>query len=93
MDSGIIIGALALFTIGITLAMAVFHFGYFLKDPANLEAAETVAADRESATTRVTSNTGAAGKSLSQRLNEAQALENTISLWPKPQPISPQNWE
>ena len=70
MDSGIILGALPLFAIGITLAGVIFHFGFFLRNPANLEAAKTVASDRESVTTRVTSNTGAPAKPLLQRLNE-----------------------
>ena len=73
MDSGIIIGALALFTIGGTLAAAIFHFGFHLKDPKNLEAAKRVAADRESATTRMAGNTGAPSKPLLQRLNESEA--------------------
>jgi hypothetical protein len=86
MDSSIIIGALALFTIGITLAAAVFHFGYFLKDAKNLEAAKTVAADRESATTRLASNTGTPHKSLRQRLDESQASRDKVPVF---EPLRP----
>ena len=39
MNSDIIIGLLALFTIGGILALAIFHFGYHLRDPRNKEAA------------------------------------------------------
>ena len=88
MDSGIIIGALALFTIGITLAGAIFHFGFFLRHPANLEAAKTVAGDRESATTRVTSNTGEPAKPLLQRLNEARIADQEFSVFGESQYIS-----
>lgn len=73
MDSSYIIAALALFTIGGTLAAAVFHFGYFLKDPQNAEAAKRVAEDRESATTRSAGNDGKPSKPLIQRLNESEA--------------------
>ena len=54
MDSGIIIACLAVFTIGIVLAISVFHFGYFLRDPLNRQAAHNVmVADGSSATTEV----------------------------------------
>ena len=54
MDSGIIIGLLAVFTIGIVLAISVFHFGFFLKDPRNRGAARNVfVEDGASATTEV----------------------------------------
>jgi hypothetical protein len=73
MDSGWIIAALAFMTIGGVLAISIFHFGFFLKDPANLEAASTVAKDRESAATSVSSET-VDGRSLRQRLDEAPSL-------------------
>ena len=54
MDSSIIIGLLALFTIGIMLALSIFHFGYFLKDPRNRGAAKNALVDDgPSATTQV----------------------------------------
>ena len=54
MDSGIIIGALALFTIGIVLTISVSHFGFFLRDPRNRGAAKNVFInDGSSATTEV----------------------------------------
>lgn len=77
MDSSIIIAALAVFTIGGTLAAAVFHFGVHLKDPKNLEAAKRVAADRESATTKFASE-GTQGRSLRQRLNEAPSIDDNL---------------
>ena len=54
MDSSVIIGLLAVFTIGIVLALAIFHFGYFLKDPRNRGAAKNALInDGPSATTEV----------------------------------------
>jgi hypothetical protein len=54
MSSGAIIGLLAIFTIGIVLAISVFHFGYFLKDPRNRGATHNVLVkDGPSATTEV----------------------------------------
>jgi hypothetical protein len=81
MDSEWIIGALAFMTIGGILALAVFHFGFHLKDPKNLEATKRVAADRESATTAVSSeSTG--GRSLRQRLDEAPSINDRLSKRP-----------
>lgn len=54
MGSGVIIALLAVFTIGIVLAISVFHFGYFLKDPRNRGAARNALVDDgPSATTEV----------------------------------------
>jgi hypothetical protein len=61
MDSGVIIALLAVFTIGIVLAISIFHFGYFLKDPRNRGAARNVINDGESATTRVRPNSTTSG--------------------------------
>ncbi len=78
MSSEWIIGALAFITIGGTLALGIFHFGFQLKSPANLEAAKRVAADRESATTKVSAE-GAGGRSLRQRLDEAPGINDRLS--------------
>ena len=78
MDSEWIIGALAFMTIGGILAIAIFHFAVHLKDPANMAAAKSVAADRESAATAVSSE-GVGGRSLRQRLDEAPALGARLS--------------
>ena len=86
MDSGIIIGALALFTIGGTLALAIVHFGYHLKDPKNMEATKRVAADRESATTRMSSES-ASSRTLRQRLDEAPSVNDSLS--PRQPGLSP----
>jgi hypothetical protein len=56
MDSGVIIALLAVFTIGIVLAISIFHFGSFLKDPRNRGAAKNVVEDGPSATTQVRPN-------------------------------------
>jgi hypothetical protein len=77
-DSEWIIGALALFTIGGVLAVAIFHFRFHLKDPKNLEAAKAVAEDRESAATRV-STEGVNGRSLRQRLDDAPGINDRLS--------------
>lgn len=54
MDSGIIIALLALFTIGVVLAISVFHFGFFVRDPRNKGAVRNVLVeDGPSATTEV----------------------------------------
>lgn len=73
MSSEWIIGALAFVTIGGTLALAIFHFGFHLKDPKNLAAAKSVAEDRESATTRMTPNKGQPEASLRARLDNSEA--------------------
>ena len=54
MDSGVIIGLLAIFTIGIVLAISIFHFGFFMRDPRNRGAVYNVfVEDGSSATTDV----------------------------------------
>jgi hypothetical protein len=54
MDSSVIIALLAVFTIGIALAISIFHFGFFLKDPRNRGAARNaLVEDGSSATTEV----------------------------------------
>ena len=73
-----IIAALALVTIGGVLALSAFHFGIFLKDPRNVEAAKRVAEDRESATTKFAAE-GVNGRSLRQRLNEAPGIDDALS--------------
>ena len=78
MDAGWIIGALAFITIGGILALSIFHFGFHLKDPENMAAAKSVANDRESAATAVSSE-GAGGRSLRQRLNEAPSINDRLS--------------
>jgi hypothetical protein len=78
MDSEWIIGALAFLTIGGVLAISIFHFAYFLKDPANVAAAKAVANDRKSAATKVSSE-NENGRSLRQRLDEAPALKDRLS--------------
>lgn len=81
MDSGIIIGVLALFTIGIVLAISIFHFGYFLKDPRNKGAAKNVFVhDGESATTKAGSNQWEPDKPLSQRLDEATEFKKRTDI-------------
>jgi hypothetical protein len=65
-------------TIGGILALSIFHFAFYLKDPSNLAAAKAVAEDRESATTRVSSE-GVGGRSLRQRLDDAPALKDRLS--------------
>ena len=77
MSSDWIIGALAFVTIGGVLGLAVFHFGFHLKDPKNLAAAKSVAQDRESATTAVSSE-GVNGRSLRQRLDDAPTLNDRL---------------
>ena len=74
-----IIGALALVTIGGVLGLSAFHFGIFLKDPKNVDAAKRVAEDRASATTRFSSE-GVNGRSLRQRLDEAPDLNAELSV-------------
>ena len=78
MGSDWIIGALAFLTIGGVLALSVFHFSVYLKDPKNLEAAKQVAADRESATTKVSAES-VNGRSLRQRLDEAPTINQRLS--------------
>jgi hypothetical protein len=88
MGSEWIVGALAFITIGGTIALSVFHFGFHLKDPKNMEATKRVTEDRESAATRVSAE-GVDGRSLRQRLDEAPKLSerlggrqvDTIGLW------------
>ena len=81
MDSEWIIGALAVVTIGGVVGIAVFHFGYYLKDPRNMEATKRVMEDEESATTRV-SNESKDGRSLRQRLNDAPGINDRLSRRP-----------
>lgn len=50
MGSGLIIGVLALFTIGSVLLFAVIHFGQFLRDPKNRSHASNIIKDGPSAT-------------------------------------------
>ena len=78
MGSEWILGALAFMTIGGVLAIAIFHFGYYLKDPKNMAAAKSVAQDRESASTKVSAE-GVNGRSLRQRLDEAPKLNERLS--------------
>ena len=78
MSSDWIIGALAFITIGGVLALSVFHFAFYLKDPNNMAAAKSVAEDRESATTKVSSE-GVNGRSLRQRLDDAPGLTDRLS--------------
>ena len=73
-----IIGALALVTIGGVLGLAVFHFGYYLKDQRNVDAFKRVADDRSSATTKMSSE-GVNGRSLRQRLDEAPSIDDSLS--------------
>lgn len=78
MDPNYLIAILAFLTIGGVMALAIFHFKFYLKDPKNLEAARIVAADLESATTRVSSE-GVNGRSLRQRLDEAPSIDDRLS--------------
>lgn len=78
MDAEWIIAALAFMTIGGVLAVSIFHFAFYLKDPKNMAAAKSVAEDRESAATKVSSE-GVNGRSLRQRLDEAPALKDRLS--------------
>ena len=73
MSSEWIIGALAFVTIGGVLGVAIFHFGFHLKDPKNMQAVKGVANDRESATTKVASNQGTPQASLRERLDNSEA--------------------
>ena len=72
-----IIGALAFITIGGVLGISIFHFGYHLKDPKNMEATKRVVADRESAATAV-STEGVDGRSLRQRLDQAPKINERL---------------
>lgn len=78
MDSEWIIGALAFMTIGGVLALSIFHFVFRLKDPKNLEAVKSIAADRESEATKVSAE-GVDGRTLRQRLNDAPGLNDRLS--------------
>ena len=78
MASEWIIGALAFITIGGVLGLGIFHFGFQLRSPENLDAAKRVAADRESASTRVSAE-GVNGRSLRQRLDEAPGINDRLS--------------
>lgn len=75
MSSEWIIGALAFVTIGLVLVLAIYHFGYHLKDPRNMAAAKSVVKDEESATTRVASNKGEPDAPMQQRLDESEASQ------------------
>lgn len=77
MGSDWAIGALAFITIGGVLGLSIFHFGFQLRDPKNMEATKTVAKDRESAATAVSSE-GTAGRSLRQRLDEAPGIDDHL---------------
>ena len=81
MGSEWIIGALAFMTIGGILGLSIFHFGFHLKDPKNMEATKRVTADRESATTEVSAE-GVGGRSLRQRLDEAPSINDRLSKRP-----------
>ncbi len=81
MDSEWIIGALALITIGGVLGLGIFHFGFYLKDPRNFEAAKRVANDQESAATQV-SNEKTGERSLRQRLDDAPRINDRLSSRP-----------
>ena len=50
MDPGIIIGALAVFTIGSVLLISISHFGFFLRDPKNQFHVANILAGGEGAT-------------------------------------------
>ena len=78
MSSDWIIGALALVTIGGILGLAVFHFGFYLKDPKNMDAFKRVKEDRESATTKQSAE-GANGRTLRQRLDAAPTIDDRLS--------------
>jgi hypothetical protein len=59
MSSGAIIGALAFITIGLVLAVAIFHFGTYLRDPRNRGAAhKALVEDGSSAHTAVRGGSG-----------------------------------
>ena len=77
MGSTWIIGALAFVTIGLVIAIAIYHFGYFLKDPRNrAHAHNALVGDGESATSRARKGDGPAhaeGKTLKERLDGADA--------------------
>ena len=77
MSSDWIIGALAFVTIGLVGALAVYHFGFFLKDPENRRHAHnTLVADGQSATSKARQGDGpdhAHGKTLTERLDASPA--------------------
>lgn len=76
MDSQWIIGALAFFTIGAVIAISVYHFGTFLKDPRNRGAAANVAGGGKAASTRVTEQAPAGSyhdRNLKERLDDSKA--------------------
>jgi hypothetical protein len=76
MSSDWIIGALAFVTIGLVIVFAVYHFGYWLKDPRNRGAALNVAQGGESATTRVQREASAGSyndRSIKERLDGSHA--------------------
>ncbi len=81
MDAHWIIAALAFMTIGGMLGLAIFHFGFHLKDPRNMEATKRVTADGESAATQV-SDEGVEGRSLRQRLDDAPSINDRLSRRP-----------
>ena len=65
-------------TIGGVLVLSVFHFGSFLTDPKNANAAMRVAGDEPSATTKV-SSVSVDSRSLRQRLDDAPGLNDDLS--------------
>lgn len=76
MSSEWIIGALAFVTIGAVLAISIYHFGTFLKDPRNRGAAANVASDGRSASTSVANEAPAGGyhdRPLKARLDDSAA--------------------
>ena len=82
MDSGLIIGLLALFTIGIVLAISIFHFGYFLKDPRNRGAARNALVDDgpSAATAGRSGSTAGPYRGLVERTEEDRTPERNIQL-------------
>lgn len=76
MGSEWIIGALAFVTIGFVIAISIYHFGTFLKDPRNRGAAANVAAGGKSATTSVAEDAPSGtfhDRTLKQRLDDSEA--------------------
>ena len=71
-----IIGALAFVTIGLVIALSIYHFGTFLKDPQNRgHAHNALVAGGESATskTRKEGPDHAQGRTIKERLESSSA--------------------
>ena len=82
MGSEWIVGALAFVTIGLVIAISIYHFGTFLKDPRNRGAAANVAAGGKSASTKVQEDAPSGSyndRPLKERLEDAAHPEEAAA--------------